>query len=87
MQALLVTAERPDAEMKLKVECYEALNDIIRGASTETLVTVHQLIPVVLQKLGSTFETQVTSQDMLEKQTDQQALLCGTLQVIIQRLG
>ena len=87
VQALLVTAERPDAEMKLKVECYEALNDIIRGASTETLVTVHQLIPVVLQKLGSTFETQVTSQDMLEKQTDQQALLCGTLQVIIQRLG
>ena len=87
VQALLVTAERPDAEMKLKMECYEALNEIIRGASTETLVTVHQLIPVVLQKLGSTFEAQVTSQDMLEKQTDQQALLCGTLQVIIQRLG
>ena len=87
VQALLVTAERPDAEMKLKMECYEALNEIIRGASTETLVTVHQLIPVVLQKLGSTFEAQVTSQDILEKQTDQQALLCGTLQVIIQRLG
>ena len=87
VQALLITAERSDAEMKLKMECYEALNEIIRCASSETLSTVHQLIPVVLQKLGSTFDAQVTSQDMLEKQTDQQALLCGTLQVIIQRLG
>ncbi|KAI5065929.1 hypothetical protein GOP47_0018553 [Adiantum capillus-veneris] len=46
-----------------------------------------QLVPVVMQKLNSTLEMQVNSSDDREKQTEVQALLCGVLQVIVQKLG
>lgn len=91
IQALLVTSERPDAEMGLKMECYEAMNEIIRSATQENFVTIGQLIPHVLQKLAAaTFEGpqgHAMSAALQEKQADDQALLCGTLQVIIQVLG
>jgi importin subunit beta-1 len=88
IQALLLTSERPDAEVGLKMECYEAMNEIIRSATQENYSTIGQLIPHVLQKLAATFEGQEhMGAEQLEKQADAQALLCGTLQVIIQVLG
>ena len=88
IQALLMTSERPDAEVGLKMECYEAMNEIIRSATQENYSTIGQLIQHVLQKLAATFEGQEhMGAELLEKQADAQALLCGTLQVIIQVLG
>ena len=87
IQQLLLTSERPDAEVGLKMECYEAMNEILRSSTVENHPTVGQLIPHVLQKLSATFVNQELSAEMREKQADAQALLCGTLQVIIQVLG
>lgn len=88
IQTLLITSERPDAEVGLKMECYESMNEILRSSTEENHPTVGQLIPHVLQKLSATLVGQEQmSSDMREKQADAQALLCGTLQVIIQVLG
>ena len=87
IQQLLIASERADAEVMLKMECYEAMNEILRSSTIENHPTVGQLIPHVLQKLGATFTDQPQSADMQEKQADQQALLCGTLQVLIQVLS
>jgi importin subunit beta-1 len=46
-----------------------------------------QLVPVIMQKLNHTLEMAVLSSDDREKQSELQALLCGVLQVIIQKLG
>ena len=88
IQSLLVASERPDAEVGLKMECYEAMNEIIRSSQSENYPIIGQLIPHVLQKLAATMvEDANASAEQLEKQADAQALLCGTLQVIIQVLG
>lgn len=87
-QALLETADRPDAgESRLRTSAYEALNEVIRTSSDETATLVGQLIPVTLDKLNGTLAAQVVSVDDREKQIEAQAVLCGVLQVIVQKLG
>ncbi|KAH7426527.1 hypothetical protein KP509_10G004800 [Ceratopteris richardii] len=88
IQALLVTTERDDAgDSRLRASAYETLNEIVRCSTEDTASIVVQLVPVVMQKLSTTLEMQVKSADDKEKQTEVQALLCGVLQVIIQKLG
>lgn len=88
MQALLETADREDAgEAMLRSSAYEALNEVVRCSADDSAALVVQLIPVVLQKLSSTFEMQVLSMDDKEKQSIVQAVLCGVLNVIINKLG
>jgi len=88
IQTLITTSERPDAEVGLKMECYEAMNEIIRSSTNENYPIIGQLIPYVLQKLAATFgDQEQMSAEMRERQADAQALLCGTLQVIVQTLS
>lgn len=88
IQALLVTTEREDAgDSRLRASAYETLNEIVRCSTDDTASIVAQLVPVVMQKLSSTLDMQVNSSDEREKQTEVQALLCGVLQVIVQKLG
>ncbi len=53
----------------------------VRAASTDTLDTVAQLIPVFLQEIVSTFNLAVTSGEGRERQAELQGQLCGVLQV------
>ena len=46
-----------------------------------------QLVPVIMMELHKTLEAQKLSSDEREKQNEVQGLLCGCLQVIIQKLG
>ncbi|XP_057838410.1 importin subunit beta-1 [Cryptomeria japonica] len=86
--ALLATAERKDAsDSRLRTSAYETLNEIVRCSTAETANIIVQLLPVILGKLAQTLELQIVSSDDREKQSDLQALLCGVLQVIIQKLG
>ena len=88
IQALLVTTDREDAgDSRLRASAYETLNEIVRCSTEDTAPIVVQLVPVVMQKLSNTFDMQVVSSDDREKQTEVQALLCGVLQVIVQKLG
>ncbi|CAL5354772.1 unnamed protein product [Camellia sinensis] len=86
---LIATAGRTDGgDSKLRSAAYETLNEVVRCSNlTETSHIITQLLPVIMNKLGQTVELQIVSSDDREKQGDLQALLCGVLQVIIQKLS
>ncbi|CAL5228954.1 g12186 [Coccomyxa viridis] len=88
--ALLDAAQRQGSEQevaRLQAQAFEAINDSVRSASTDTLPLVAQLVPLMLTKLSSTMQTPITSVDEHERQSELQGLLCGVLQVIIQKLS
>lgn len=88
VQALLATTEREDAgDSRLRASAYETLNEVVRCSTEDTAPVVLQLVPVIMQKLNYTLEMQILSSDDKERQNELQALLCGVLQVIIQKLG
>ena len=87
-RALLQASERGDAsENNLRCSAYEALNTTLQNAAADTKSNVEQLLPVILKRLQDTFAMQIVSNDDREQQNELQGLLCGTLQVIIQKLG
>lgn len=86
---LIATANRVDgSDSKLRSSAYETLNEVVRCSNiSETVSVIGQLLPVIMNKLGHTIELHISSPDDREKQGDLQALLCGVLQVIIQKLS
>lgn len=86
---LISTADRTDCgDSKLRSAAYETLNEVVRCSNlAETSHIITQLLPAIMNKLGQTVELQIVSSDDREKQGDLQALLCGVLQVIIQKLS
>ncbi|KAF9596650.1 hypothetical protein IFM89_012849, partial [Coptis chinensis] len=75
-------------DSRLVASAYETLNEVVRCVNiAETSQIIAQLLPVIMNKLGLTVEMQIISSDDREKQGDLQALLCGVLQVIIQKLS
>ena len=88
VQALLTVTHREDAsESRLRTAAYETLNEVVRCSTDETTPMVLQLVPVIMMELHKTLEGQKLSSDEREKQSELQGLLCGCLQVIIQKLG
>lgn len=89
VSALLTTADRSDSNnSRLCASAYETLNEIVRCSNTaETLNMIVLLLQEVLKKLNQTFEFQITSSEEKEKQSDLQALLCGVVQVILQKFN
>ncbi|KAK1399423.1 Importin N-terminal domain-containing protein [Heracleum sosnowskyi] len=90
VQALLTVSHREDAgESRLRTAAYETLNEVVRCSTEETAPMVMQLVPVIMMELHNTLEAQVQKlvSDEREKQNELQGLLCGCLQVIIQKLG
>ncbi|KAK4351001.1 hypothetical protein RND71_030314 [Anisodus tanguticus] len=88
VQSLLTVTHREDAgESRLRTAAYETLNEVVRCSTDETAPMVLQLTPIIMTELHQTLEGQKLSSDEREKQSDLQGLLCGCLQVIIQKLG
>ncbi|XP_065865208.1 importin subunit beta-1 [Euphorbia lathyris] len=88
VQALLTATHREDAgESRLRTAAYETLNEVVRCSTDETAPMVLQLVPVIMTELHNTLEGQKLASDEKEKQSELQGLLCGCLQVIIQKLG
>ncbi|XP_031259923.1 importin subunit beta-1 [Pistacia vera] len=88
VQSLLTVTHREDAgESRLRTAAYETLNEVVRSSTDETAPMVLQLVPVIMMELHKTLEGQKLSSDEREKQSELQGLLCGCLQVIIQKLG
>ncbi|PPD86013.1 hypothetical protein GOBAR_DD17063 [Gossypium barbadense] len=88
VQSLLTVTHREDAgESRLRTAAYETLNEVVRCSTDETAPLVLQLVPVIMMELHNTLEGQNLSSDGREKQSELQGLLCGCLQVIIQKLG
>lgn len=72
---------------RLQISAFEAINDMVRAASPDTLDTVGQLTPVFLQEIAKTFNMVTASGEQREKQAELQGQLCGVLQVIMQKLS
>ncbi|XP_059304553.1 importin subunit beta-1 [Lycium ferocissimum] len=88
VQSLLTVTHREDAgESRLRTAAYETLNEVVRCSTDETAPMVLQLAPIIMTELHQTLEGQKLSSDEREKQSELQGLLCGCLQVIIQKLG
>lgn len=86
VQSLLTATHREDAgEARLRTAAYETLNEVVRCSTDETAPLVLQLVPVIMMELHKTLEPNNLSSD--GKQGELQGLLCGCLQVIIQKLG
>jgi len=87
LKMLLMVTERPDAaESNLRTSAYESINILIQAAAKDCHGTILELLPLLLDRLQATFSIQVLSTDDKDNQTNQQALLCGSLQVITQKL-
>lgn len=85
--ALLATTDRPDvAEGNLLSSAYEAINVLIHTAAPDMYPLVGQLVPALIEKLKNTLMAQGLTAEDREKQNEVQGLLCGALQVIIQKL-
>ncbi|KAK4802551.1 hypothetical protein SAY86_000754 [Trapa natans] len=88
LQALYAVTHREDAgESRLQTAAYETLNEVVRCSTDETAPLVIQLVPHIMTELHQTLDGQKLSSDEREKQNELQGLLCGCLQVIIQKLG
>jgi importin subunit beta-1 len=88
LEKLLLTTEREDAdENNLRVSAYEAMNVLIQNSAKDTQHIVLKVLPVFIDRLAKTFTMQVVSSDDREEITELQSLLCGVLQVIIQKSG
>ncbi|KAG6605793.1 Importin subunit beta-1, partial [Cucurbita argyrosperma subsp. sororia] len=88
VQSLLAVTHREDAgESRLRTAAYETLNEVVRCQTDETAPMVLQLVPVIMMELHNTLEGQKLSSDERERQGELQGLLCGCLQVLIQKLG
>uniref|UniRef100_A0A7N0T622 Importin N-terminal domain-containing protein n=1 Tax=Kalanchoe fedtschenkoi TaxID=63787 RepID=A0A7N0T622_KALFE len=86
---LISAADRSDVgDSKLRTAAYETLNEVVRCSNVpETTNIIAQLLPAVMNKLSQTIDIPVLSSEDREKQGDLQALLCGVLQVITQKLS
>lgn len=86
IQALLQTAARPGGGARLQTQAFEAINEVVRCASPDTVSMVGHLIPLMINKLNETLVIAPDSNEASERQTEIQGLLCGVLQVIVQKL-
>lgn len=60
---------------RLQLQAFEAINEVVRSASSDTLPLVGQLIQALLDKLASTFRMQIISTEAREHQNDLQVQL------------
>jgi importin subunit beta-1 len=87
VQGLLETAARPVEGAdgtRLHTQAFEAINEVVESAAPDTLPLVSQLVPVVVAKLAETLGPAGPGH---ERQTELQGLLCGVVQVVVQKLG
>lgn len=85
--ALLTASNRSDVtESNLLTSTYEAINVLISTAANDTYILIGQLIPELLQRLNHIVQSSNLSGEARERQAEIEALLCGSLQVITQKL-
>ena len=88
--ALLETAARPvDAgdAVRLQMQAFEAVNEVVRVSSVEASELVARLLPVGVGKLMEATANPPGVPEAAERQSEVQGLLCGVLQVAMQKLS
>eukprot|EP00871_Galdieria_phlegrea_P004807 jgi/Galph1/5327/GphlegSOOS_G3958.1 len=87
IETLLEVATREDSsEHHLRASCYEAFASVIQTVSTSNRDVIFQCIPLLLSRLESTFQLEISSMEARNEQAETQGLLCAALQSIIHRI-
>eukprot|EP01126_Amoeba_proteus_P057084 TRINITY_DN7242_c0_g1_i6.p1 TRINITY_DN7242_c0_g1~~TRINITY_DN7242_c0_g1_i6.p1 ORF type:complete len:805 (-),score=179.08 TRINITY_DN7242_c0_g1_i6:164-2578(-) len=87
VKMLFLCSDRPDGdESHLRIATYESLNVVLLTAPPLADETLVQITSSILERLLKTFSMECLSQDDINRQNQLQGLLCGTLQVLSQRL-
>lgn len=90
VQSLLETAARPaevNEQARLQTQAFEAINEVVRSSATDVVPMVVQLLPLFIGKLRESCQAQPQSAEAAERQSEIQGLLCGVIQVIVQKLS
>lgn len=88
LEKLLSCTVRDDSdESNLRTSAYEAINVLIQSGAQDTHQVIMNATPVFIERLEKTFAMPIVSQDDREEQNELQSLLCGVIQVIIQKMG
>lgn len=93
VQALLQTAARPAESAaeaaRLQTQAFEAINEVVRAGAADTVPLVAQLVPLMVGRLRAATAALPAGApaEAAEKQAEEQGLLCGVVQVLIQRLS
>lgn len=88
--ALLETASRPVEAgdgVRLQMQAFEAVNEVVRASSSEAAELVARLLPVGVGKLAECTTAPPSTPEAAERLAEVQGLLCGVLQVAIQKLN
>lgn len=88
IEALLKVAFHPvesHARLRVQVAAFEAINELVRSASPDSLDLVVQLIPFFSQKLSESLRVQPADTD--ERVAEMQGMICGCLTVIFYRVS
>eukprot|EP01126_Amoeba_proteus_P036009 TRINITY_DN3649_c0_g2_i6.p1 TRINITY_DN3649_c0_g2~~TRINITY_DN3649_c0_g2_i6.p1 ORF type:complete len:720 (-),score=104.18 TRINITY_DN3649_c0_g2_i6:126-2285(-) len=87
VRMLLLCADRHDSdEHHLRTAAYEALNVVLSTAPPNADEALVQITSAMIERLEKTFSIECLSQDDLNRQNQLQGLLCGTLQILAQRM-
>jgi len=88
IQKLMEVSQRDDAdENNLRMSAYSAINVMIQNAAPDVFNDVLALAPQLMQRLTATLGATINSAEDREEQYDLIALICGVIQVILQRCG
>ncbi|KAJ4462253.1 putative Importin subunit beta-1 [Paratrimastix pyriformis] len=88
IQKLMETSAREDAdENNLRMSAYSAVNVMIQNAAPDVFPDVLAVVPTLIQRLTAALGMTCNSTEDREEQYDLIALLCGVVQVILQRCG
>jgi len=88
MRNLLVVTERRDVyEANLISSAYEAINELIHSAAPDQYGLIATLIPNLMNRLRATLQAHGITAQEREKQIEVQALLCGSLQIVVSKVA
>mmetsp|Transcript_26976 Transcript_26976/g.41827 ORF Transcript_26976/g.41827 Transcript_26976/m.41827 type:complete len:863 (-) Transcript_26976:400-2988(-) len=87
LQTLLQVSEREGwDEANLRVSAYETVNVLIQCSAQDCQPILMQMLPVIIDKLASTFAMQCLTNEDRENKENLQGLLCSVIQVTIQKI-
>ncbi len=87
LQSLLQCADRPtDDQGRLRETAITTMTALIQHSALDVNPILVQLLPAVLQRLSQVFNSQEFLSEDRETRGNMQGLLCGTLQVLCQKL-
>ena len=73
----MLQSEKPSEGTRLQTSAFEAINDVVRVATADTLPLVVQLIPLFIGKLSSTLHLQANTAEAMERQSELQVRFPG----------